>query len=322
MDPKDQEKTAFRSDRGLYCYNVMPFGLKNAGSTYQRLVNRMFKQKIPYEAKPPEMHFWSLLWEIPGVLGDAKRDRGQHGANKSSTSVRISSEAKGRIEAQRSGSSPKPVHIKAHKGVWGAQANEQPNASKATTTQWTYEAGILCTAIPQEEIDDWRKPYIIWLRDEVLPPDQKDTGTFKIKSSRFVLIDGILFRKSLAGPYLSCLSTHEAQALICDIHSGDCGNHTGGRSLSNKTLRQGYFWPTTRKDAIDYVKKCEECQRHAPVSHQSAEYMHPIISPWPFMKWEMDIVGPLPRASGNRAYVLAMTDYFSKWIEAEAFPQI
>ncbi|XP_074270977.1 uncharacterized protein LOC141594892 [Silene latifolia] len=46
MDPKDQDKTAFRSDRGLYCYNVMPFGLKNAGSTYQRLVNRMFKEEI------------------------------------------------------------------------------------------------------------------------------------------------------------------------------------------------------------------------------------------------------------------------------------
>ncbi|XP_074271144.1 uncharacterized protein LOC141595071 [Silene latifolia] len=107
-----------------------------------------------------------------------------------------------------------------------------------------------------------------------------------------------------------------------DIHSGDCGNHTGGRSLSNKTLRQGYFWPTMRKDAIDYIKKCEECQRHAPVSHQPAEHMHPIISPWPFMKWGMDIVGPLPRASGNRTYMLAMTGYFSKWIVAEAFPQI
>ncbi|XP_074306427.1 uncharacterized protein LOC141641672 [Silene latifolia] len=108
---------------------------------------------------------------------------------------------------------------------------------------------------------------------------------------------------------------------MCDIHSGDCGNHTGGRSLSNKILRQGYFWPTMRKDAIDYVKKCEECQRHAPVSHQPAEHIHPIISPWPFMKWGMDNVGPLPRASGNRTYMLAMTDYFSKWIEAEAFLQ-
>ncbi|XP_074299286.1 uncharacterized protein LOC141630353 [Silene latifolia] len=49
--------------------------------------------------------------------------------------------------------------------------NEQQNASKVATTQWTYEAGILCTTTPQEETDDWRKPYISWIHDEVLPPD-------------------------------------------------------------------------------------------------------------------------------------------------------
>ncbi|XP_059436575.1 uncharacterized protein LOC132169575 [Corylus avellana] len=46
MHPSDQEKTAFITDRGLYCYKVMPFGLKNAGATYQRLVNRMFQEQI------------------------------------------------------------------------------------------------------------------------------------------------------------------------------------------------------------------------------------------------------------------------------------
>ncbi|CAL9018474.1 unnamed protein product, partial [Prunus brigantina] len=46
MDPADSENTAFITDRGLYCYNVMPFGLKNAGPTYQRLVNRIFAQHI------------------------------------------------------------------------------------------------------------------------------------------------------------------------------------------------------------------------------------------------------------------------------------
>ena len=46
MDPDDQEKTSFVTGQGTYCYRVMPFGLKNIGATYQRLVNRMFQKQI------------------------------------------------------------------------------------------------------------------------------------------------------------------------------------------------------------------------------------------------------------------------------------
>ena len=46
MDPDDQEKTSFVTGQGTYCYRVMPFGLKYAGATYQRLVNRMFQKQI------------------------------------------------------------------------------------------------------------------------------------------------------------------------------------------------------------------------------------------------------------------------------------
>ena len=46
MYPPDEEKTAFITEKGTYCYRVMPFGLKNAGATYQRMVNKVFKELL------------------------------------------------------------------------------------------------------------------------------------------------------------------------------------------------------------------------------------------------------------------------------------
>ena len=52
------EKTSFIKERGLYCYKVIPFGLKNAKATYQRLVNKMFKKMI---GKTMEVYIDNML---------------------------------------------------------------------------------------------------------------------------------------------------------------------------------------------------------------------------------------------------------------------
>ena len=46
MEEADQEKTSFVTSQGLFRYKVMPFRLKNVGTTYQRLMNKMFTHQI------------------------------------------------------------------------------------------------------------------------------------------------------------------------------------------------------------------------------------------------------------------------------------
>ncbi|XP_076905371.1 uncharacterized protein LOC143561117 [Bidens hawaiensis] len=73
---------------------------------------------------------------------------------------------------------------------------------------------------------------------------------------------------------------------------------------------------------MDYANRCDACQRHSKVIHQLAKPMFPIISPWLFIKWGMGMVGKLLKAPGGQIFILAMADYFSKWIEAGAFIQV
>ena len=46
MHPSDEDKTAFITDREIYCYKMMPFGLKNAGATFQCMADKVFKDLI------------------------------------------------------------------------------------------------------------------------------------------------------------------------------------------------------------------------------------------------------------------------------------
>ena len=77
-----------------------------------------------------------------------------------------------------------------------------------------------------------------------------------------------------------------------------------------------------KKAAQGNVWKCDQCQRYAPNIHQPGEILNPLLSPWSFFQWGLDIVGPFPRAIGNRRWLLIRTDYFTKWVEAEPFSNI
>ncbi|KAL0803550.1 hypothetical protein YC2023_075026 [Brassica napus] len=100
-----------------------------------------------------------------------------------------------------------------------------------------------------------------------------------------------------------------------EVHSGSCGNHSGGRSLAVKIKRHGHYWPMMIGDYEKFARKREKCQSHAPTIRQPAEVLSSITSSYPFMRWAMDIVGPLPNSKQKR-FLLVLTDFFSKWVEA------
>ena len=77
-----------------------------------------------------------------------------------------------------------------------------------------------------------------------------------------------------------------------------------------------------QKDAAEYVRKCEQCQRHAPLIHQPTGQLNSVNSAWPFVQWGLDILGPFPQAMRNRRFVLVTVDYFTKWAEVEALANI
>ena len=107
-----------------------------------------------------------------------------------------------------------------------------------------------------------------------------------------------------------------------EVHHGLCGNHSSGRSLAFKIKRLGYYWPTMITDCAKYAQRCLKCQQHAPLIHQPSELLSSVTAPYPFMRWSMDIIGPMHKSTRGVQHLLVLTDYFSKWIEAEAYPSI
>ena len=66
------------------------------------------------------------------------------------------------------------------------------------------------------------------------------------------------------------------------------------RALVHKVTHAGYYWPTIQADVKAYVKVYDQCQHFSNIPRQLAEYLTPMMVPWSFAKWGLDILGPFP----------------------------
>ncbi|XP_070039449.1 uncharacterized protein [Nicotiana tomentosiformis] len=141
---------------------------------------------------------------------------------------------------------------------------------------------------------DWRNKYIDYLNTGKLPSDSKEWTAMHTNVAKFSLSEGTLFRRTFDGPFAICLGMGDTEYVLREVHEGTCGNNSGVESLVQKLIIAGYYWINMEEDVKDFVRRRNGYQRHAPIIHQPGELLHSVLSSWPFMKWGMDIVGPLP----------------------------
>ncbi|KAL5555768.1 hypothetical protein UlMin_038004 [Ulmus minor] len=124
-------------------------------------------------------------------------------------------------------------------------------------------------------------PIIRYLEIGKLPADKIEARALRTKAARYVFKFGQLYKRGYSNPLLKCITPKQGLYVMQEIHEGLCGNHAGQRSLLHKVVRQGYYWPNMVKDAEQYVRKCDTCQRFSQLIHQSAKIFgipHSLVS--------------------------------------------
>jgi ribonuclease HI len=122
-------------------------------------------------------------------------------------------------------------------------------------------------ALARQEGVDWILELKAFLVSSRLPEDESEAKRIVRQASGYCVKDGDLYRRRPNGVVLKCISTHQGQELLRDIHTGECGHHASASTLAAKAYRSGFYWPSALWDAAEMVKRCEACQFHAKQIH-------------------------------------------------------
>ena len=121
--------------------------------------------------------------------------------------------------------------------------------------------------------DDWRKEIVDYLKD----PSKKVERRVRFQATKYVLLGGELYCRTIDGVLLKCLGEDEAKSLMGEIHEGVCGAHQSAFKMKWMIRRNGYYWPTILEDCFKYFKGCQGCQKFGNIQRAPASAMNPIM---------------------------------------------
>jgi hypothetical protein len=95
-----------------------------------------------------------------------------------------------------------------------------------------------------EKEDDWRKPFIDFILDQLVPDDKAERECITRRSANYVMIGSDLYRKAAStGILMKCILRSEGLQLLAEIHSGECGCHAASMNLVGKAYHLDSIGP-------------------------------------------------------------------------------
>ncbi|GJV03410.1 reverse transcriptase domain-containing protein [Tanacetum coccineum] len=116
-----------------------------------------------------------------------------------------------------------------------------------------------------------------------------------------------------------CVARSETLEILAHCHSGPTGGHHSANITAKKVYESGFYWPSVFKDANEYVRRCDTCQRSGNISSRNEMPQNNIQVCGVFDVWGLYFMRPFPQSRGNK-YILVVVDYVSKWVKAQALP--
>ena len=133
----------------------------------------------------------------------------------------------------------------------------------------------------------------------------------------FTLIAGQLYKLGPNEILRRYVLEHERRRILEEAHAGIVGGHYAGKPTAQKVLATGLWWPIVHKDAKEFCRSCDVCQRTGKPSRRDEMPLKPHITLQAFDKWAIDFVGLInpPGKQTSTRYIITATNYLTKWAE-------
>lgn len=165
-----------------------------------------------------------------------------------------------------------------------AQNSKADLLSKLATTKGTsqhqtlIEATLQTLSYDQEvmaatTMTTWMTPYIQYLQNNT-PEDRREVRRLKRQACFYTLLDGQLYRHGFVAPLLKCVGGDQADYIMREVHLRIYGQHGRSMPLTTKVLRARFYWPTLRKDYVNFFRCCDAYQRNANIGRTPVKALH------------------------------------------------